>query len=516
MPNSEPLSIPRTSLWLAPLIALSAIAVLAIVGARFQTAKEEKALDATRQAIRQLHAENLQRISTSLLKVHDVGAATDTLSALKQVVPSLLDTFFVRTGSNAVTRVYPSVADLVGMTLPDGTGNLLNETRLLALAETLELSHNKTIAFIVGEPPSRANPTAKERLAVVWKLPQTQTNLYGHYSYGVASFTLDGFLDGVRGPAIDRLTSTPFDGSYPVILDVGGIAKASYFSTRLRPTGGLSIWLAVGVLITALVFSTFTHLTVRVRHRRLQEQVNKLEIQQSRQARLAALGELSSRISHELNQPLFAIEAYAATLVRHRGIDEEHQLHTLEKIRQESARAARATRAILDLSKNQSENLSDDQNTAQQILKDLTPLLLIEAQKQGVKLTLKSEQQESGTVPRVPVELFIMSTVTNAIEALAGSNTKSPEIIIETVAQGDQLLCIRVRNNGPLIDSEVASRVFDDFFTTKAQGSGLGLSTARTVARRHGGNIQLLFDSPGGQTTFEMTMPITAQLARAA
>ncbi|MEK9812702.1 MAG: HAMP domain-containing sensor histidine kinase [Bordetella sp.] len=509
MPNSRALQLNLPGAWVVPLVAAASIVSLAVLGIRYEQADTQMALAQERSGIEERYLAQMGRIKTSLLQIDDPKAAANVAAALHQVIPSLLDTHLVTLDSGRATRIFPPQAPLTKHAPLGAPGSPFDEARLIALDEVLRISSNRAIAFIDRPFDVSKNSAVPPKLVVLWRLPRRGQSAEVSHSHGLATFDLDPLLEAIRGDSLDRLSRQPFANSYEVIINIDGIATAFYFSPKQSNSNSL-IWLLTGILVTTLAYAAFNARTWTQRRKLLNERINRLELRQNRQARLAALGELSSRISHELNQPLFAIEAFAATLVRHPEIDERERTDTLHKIRNESARAARATRAILDLTKNQSRAGASDHSDVHLIIEDLSPLLTIEAQKKGIKLTIKIANTGAHRVPRAPVELFVMTTVTNAIEAISEtpSTVKNPQVVVEAAVRADQELTIKVSNNGSRIADADAERIFEDFFTTKEGGSGLGLSTARNVARRHAGEVALVRGAASDTTMFELRLPI--------
>ena len=103
----------------------------------------------------------------------------------------------------------------------------------------------------------------------------------------------------------------------------------------------------------------------------------------------------------------------------------------------------------------------------------------------------------------------VTNILKNAVEAIADrqSADSSPFISIHTYTNDSEAIVIDVSNNAGLIPDDVASHVFIPFFTTKKEGSGIGLSLSRQIMRVSGGSLSLLQDKKNGITTFRIVMP---------
>jgi signal transduction histidine kinase len=105
----------------------------------------------------------------------------------------------------------------------------------------------------------------------------------------------------------------------------------------------------------------------------------------------------------------------------------------------------------------------------------------------------------------------------NAFEAMNGRgrvaiSAHTATVDVEHGAPGDTpgtVIVVEVADDGPGVPPELADRIFNPFFTTKAQGSGLGLAIVRKIVDAHDGRIDLR-SAPGGGTCFTVTLPVTA------
>ena len=102
------------------------------------------------------------------------------------------------------------------------------------------------------------------------------------------------------------------------------------------------------------------------------------------------------------------------------------------------------------------------------------------------------------------LQQVLLNLLTNAIQAMAGRSDNW--LRVEVRGEGDQL-ALRVTDSGPGIAADVVPRIFDPFFSTKAEGSGLGLSVSYAIARAHGGDLRVESELGRG-TTFILLLPI--------
>ena len=105
------------------------------------------------------------------------------------------------------------------------------------------------------------------------------------------------------------------------------------------------------------------------------------------------------------------------------------------------------------------------------------------------------------TIDREQISQALWALLQNGAEA-AMSGPGAPQVCLSATL--DERLSFHVADNGPCVSADARSRIFRPFYTTKTEGSGIGLSLARQIARAHGGDLVL---HPGRATEFEMTLP---------
>jgi signal transduction histidine kinase len=260
------------------------------------------------------------------------------------------------------------------------------------------------------------------------------------------------------------------------------------------------------------------------KNKELAETLDKLTRAQNqlvRSEKLASIGQLVAGIAHEINNPVNAIVNTVGPLDEAIG-----ELASSDEARRDEAagdiremvrvvqRGAQRTKAIVqalhNYSRTDDENLVDfDLNRS---LDDSLELL-----RHLLKGTITVERRY-GDVGRIrahagQINQVFMNLLTNAAQALGGRD--DAKITIDTIA-GDDVVTVKIGDNGPGIPAEVLPRIWDPFFTTKdvGEGTGLGLSIVHELVERHGGTIEV--DTQLGHgTTFVVTLPRrTSELRR--
>jgi signal transduction histidine kinase len=221
--------------------------------------------------------------------------------------------------------------------------------------------------------------------------------------------------------------------------------------------------------------------------------------------RMATVGRLSLKVAHEVRNPIAAIELNAelvGDIVRERGGDDmeeaaglvdaiRDQVNTLDALTEEYLAFARFPRPHFE------EDSVNDMVVS--LVEFVRPL----ATRQGIALSVETDP----TVPpmamdRTLLRQAILNLVKNGLEVLpqGGMLTVTTRRVEDTVE-------ISVGDTGPGIGPEVGPRLFEQFFTTKPQGTGLGLYITRQVLEEHGGRIRWS-SSPGAGATFTAVLPI--------
>ena len=111
---------------------------------------------------------------------------------------------------------------------------------------------------------------------------------------------------------------------------------------------------------------------------------------------------------------------------------------------------------------------------------------------------------------RVQLQQVLINLIVNAIEAMNSVPIAPRELTIVTAAKEQGGVVVEVRDSGPGLDEEDAERVFEPFYTTKAQGIGIGLSISRSIVEAHGGRLWATPNQPHG-AVFRFSLPVAQE-----
>jgi signal transduction histidine kinase len=243
--------------------------------------------------------------------------------------------------------------------------------------------------------------------------------------------------------------------------------------------------------------------------------IERSEEQKRLKDRLAALGAMAARLAHEVRNPLASIEVTCG-LLRRRLAGEEPGRELVNRITDEVRRLNATVTSSLEFVKPVASNFHPG---------ELLPLLersILVAEGRRACTGASIRMTRSCEVPPFRMDPDQLSQVfenllINATEAAGESGTV--EVGIERVpapasagdqdawGEFDELVVVRVADDGPGISDEVKERIFHPFFTTKSQGSGVGLSTVKKIVDSHGGLIDVDRSALGG-ARFTVRIPM--------
>jgi signal transduction histidine kinase len=272
-----------------------------------------------------------------------------------------------------------------------------------------------------------------------------------------------------------------------------------------------------------LVASLVSHLEQRNRDlTHAMERVGYLNQQMLEQERLAAIGQLSSTLAHEIRNPLGLIDLYAQLVETQLGlINQQHpQAPPLpEGIFGQLGQIRQATQDLEGILGELTQYARPLQLACEPCpiwpwLQEVAAFYQPQFEAEGVKLVVENtvshaQVNDDLTLPVDSRRLkqALINLLKNALEA----STKGPnKTVWLTLAcrSSDDALYIKVKDEGGGIAMEKRAKLFTPFFSTKAQGTGLGLAYVRKIVQAHGGRAELLWSEPEKGSTFALILPL--------
>ena len=316
----------------------------------------------------------------------------------------------------------------------------------------------------------------------------------------------DLILSDVMMPGIDgfelcrRLKADPAFAATPILLLT---ARAGTEAVAEGLDVGADDYVVKPFALRELEARIAAHLRARETERQLHE----------RESRLAAIGQMTSSVVHDLRNPLTLVKGYAdlAHALVLRGGDVTTIARDLETVRTESDRLRRMIEEILDFARGGSPRLTLETVAAGPFLDEVLRPLAADLKERGIQtdLDIRLAPAIRVTLDRDRIQRVLENLVNNAREALAVWG-REKRVTIRANAAGGRLT-VRVADSGPGIPEEAADHLFEPFATNgKKQGTGLGLVTVRNLVKAHGGDIEVETRAPEGGAAFTIALPLAA------
>ncbi|MFA5862112.1 MAG: ATP-binding protein [Candidatus Thermoplasmatota archaeon] len=230
--------------------------------------------------------------------------------------------------------------------------------------------------------------------------------------------------------------------------------------------------------------------------------------------RLATVGALMANVAHEINNPLqsmiLALDANQKVLRDvESGSSPLSMKEAVEKLRNGQALAQRGVNAVAQLSKSikgvaRPGGMDRKEVDANAIASGVVSLVRARL-KHTVEVVTELNAKRHVSVNEAEIAQVLLNLAINAGEAMESSNGPR-RLTLRTTDRQDGVL-VEVADTGPGIPPEVAAKLYTPFFTTKPEGTGLGLCISRRLIEQHGSRL-LLVTEPGEGTTFSFTLPL--------
>jgi len=251
---------------------------------------------------------------------------------------------------------------------------------------------------------------------------------------------------------------------------------------------------------------TVMDVTERKRAEEERERLRQLQAELAHINRVTTMGELTASLAHEVNQPIAAAVTDANTCLRWLNRDQPD----VEEVRQAASRIVKdVTRAGEIISRIRlifkkgipQRELVD----ANEVIREMVSLLHSEATRSSVLVRTELADLPQVMADRVLLQQVLMNLMINGIDAMKDVDGLR-ELIICSQRTDDGQLMISVSDSGAGLPQDNANQIFNAFFTTKPQGTGMGLRISRSIVESHGGRLWAADNSPRG-ASFHLTLP---------
>jgi len=248
--------------------------------------------------------------------------------------------------------------------------------------------------------------------------------------------------------------------------------------------------------------------------RRAEEALQPAQADLERLNRVMLLGEMTTSIAHEVNQPIAAVITNANASLRWLGaqqpdVDEVRQ--ALGRIVRDGTRAGEVIGRIRALVKKvpPRRELLD----VNQVIREVVAMTQTETQRNAVSLqSWFADDLPLVSADRVQLQQVMINLIINAIEAMTGTKGGPRELTIVSRIDDANSVVVEVQDTGPGLSPEKLDRLFQSFYTTKPDGIGMGLAISRSIAEAHGGRLSAAPNNPRG-AVFRLTLPVEENFA---
>jgi two-component system, sensor histidine kinase and response regulator len=288
---------------------------------------------------------------------------------------------------------------------------------------------------------------------------------------------------------------------------LSGVLNASrfdlgFYAGRIYGLMAATFVLLVLLLETGALYSRLAR-SLEAEAREREERLKQVQSELIHVSRVNEMGLMVWTLSHELNQPLSAINNYlrAGQMLAERS--EMAKLRaTLQRAGEESGRASQIIQRLRNfVKKGETERRVEDIRAT---LEEARTLAVADAGERGSIEISAEPGLPSALIDKVQIQQVLLNLIRNALEAMAESPRR--EIVVSAFPADGDMIEVRVADTGPGLAPEVRERLFRPFTTTKAHGMGVGLSICRSIVEAHGGRLWAT-DNPGGGTLFRFTVP---------
>ncbi len=228
-----------------------------------------------------------------------------------------------------------------------------------------------------------------------------------------------------------------------------------------------------------------------------------LQTRLDQQKRLATMGQMAAQLAHQIRTPIASALLYASHLKKS-NLSEENRLRFADKILSRIKNLENLIKDMLLFSKNDMQQGTD--LCIHELFKTITQSTELKPQTQiDFSNSIENESYIYGNQNLMVSSL--LNLFENAEQSVLDNNLQSAVIKVELISRLNGYIDFIVKDNGKGINKKITSKIFEPFYTSKEQGTGLGLAVVRAISHGHGGELWLEKTGKNG-STFVLRLPI--------
>ena len=234
-------------------------------------------------------------------------------------------------------------------------------------------------------------------------------------------------------------------------------------------------------------------------------EIRYLQDRMGQQQRLAAMGKMAASLAHQIRTPLSSALLYVSNLKRQVLSDEDRFVLT-DKM---TSRLRHLEQLIEDMLMYSREGtVGEEVFSSKTLLDELYQGIEPQLEQTQTRFVTKNNERDLLIHGNRQMILSALTNLTmNAMQAMKESTSSEISEIEVSLTKEKENVCIFIKDNGPGIPKKLQEQIFDPFYTTRTQGTGLGLAVVQAVAKAHDGNVQLE-SNQGRGTVFKVTLPL--------
>ncbi len=246
--------------------------------------------------------------------------------------------------------------------------------------------------------------------------------------------------------------------------------------------------------------------------RRAEVDADRLRQDLAHVGRVSTVGELTASLAHELTQPLTAILSNAQTALRHLASDPVNleEMHAiLEDIVADDKRAGEVIHRLRGLLKKGDREFAVlDLN---EMVGEVARLVAADVALRNVSLAFDmTHELPPVRGDRVQLQQVVLNLILNGLDSIRESGRADRNLVVRTSKEGAAAVRVAVRDSGLGIDQADVERIFQPFYSTKAEGMGMGLAISRSIVEAHDGRLEAA-NNPDGGATVSFTLPVSKE-----